>query len=135
MSKMDELVSGLRRVVTCNDKAGRSRIMIDGGPAAEFRSGDLGGLHEIWTDAAHGPLDPGECADQGAGQPVLSPPKGGVKIRWFTAGVAPPGAPPELMAELTKKAFQAMGAGDHQPDTSRHPAMHTTPTIDAIILV
>ena len=39
------------------------------------------------------------------------------------------------MREITRAAFVEMGAGDHQPDTSRHPAMHRTHTLDAIILV
>ncbi len=135
MSKMDDLIGGLRRIVTANDDSGKSHIMIDAGPAAEFRSGDMGGLHEIWHDDTSGPLDPGVCADKAAGPSLLSPDEGKVKIRWFTTGPAPEGAPPELLAELTKTAFEAMGAGDHQPDTSRHPAMHATPTIDAIILI
>ncbi len=135
MSKMDELVGGLRRIVTCNDASGKSKVMLDDGPAAAFRTGDLGGLHEIWTDIASGPIDAAVCEDKGQGKPVLSPPRGGVKIRWFTAGPAPEGAPPEVIADLTKKAFEAIGAGDHQPDTSKHPAMHTTDTLDAIILI
>ncbi|MFT4820120.1 MAG: hypothetical protein ACI8PP_000496 [Candidatus Pseudothioglobus sp.] len=135
MSKMDDLIGGLRRVVTANDADGKSHIMIDAGPAAEFRSGDMGGLHEIWHDTTSGLLDPAACFDKAIGTPQLSPDAGKVKIRWFTAGPAPEGAPPEMLAELTKKAFQAMGAGDHQPDTRKHPAMHTTHTIDAIILV
>lgn len=135
MSKMDALVGGLRRIVTANDTAGRSHILLDGGPAAEFRSGDLGGLFEIWHDDTSGPLDPQPCPDKGAGQALLSPDAGKVKIRWFAAGPTPPDAPPEQIAELTRQAFIAMGAGDHQPDTSLHPAMHTTHTLDAIILV
>lgn len=135
MSKMDELVGGLRRIVTANDDAGRSHIMIDGGPAAEFRTGDLGGLHEIWHDEASGAIDASACGDKGAGTPILSPDNGKVKIRWFTAGQSPEGAPPEMIADLTRQAFIAIGAGDHQPDTSKHPAMHTTHTLDAIILV
>ena len=134
MSKMNELLSGLRRIVTANDASGKSHIMIDGGPAAEFRTGDLGGLLEIWHDDASGPLDAGTCDDKGAGTPILSPDKGKVKIRWFTSGPTPEGAPPEMIAELTRKAFVDIGAGDHQPDTSKHPAMHTTHTLDALIL-
>ena len=135
MTKMDEMLSGLRRIVTANDASGKSHIMIDGGPADEFRTGDLGGLLEIWHDRANGPLDPAPCADLGKGTPILSPDKGKVKIRWFTSGPTPPGAPPEVIADLTRQAFIATGAGDHQPDTSKHPAMHTTHTLDAIILV
>ncbi|MFN3214161.1 MAG: cupin domain-containing protein [Henriciella sp.] len=135
MSKMDEMLSGLRRIVTANDADGKSHIMIDGGPADEFRSGDLGGLFEIWHDEVSGPLDPAPCEDKAAGTPQLSPEKGKVKIRWFSSGPTPEGAPPEMIADLTRQAFIAMGAGDHQPDTSKHPAMHTTHTLDAIILV
>ena len=43
MSKMNDMLSGLRRIVTANDGDGKSHIMIDGGPADEFRTGDLGG--------------------------------------------------------------------------------------------
>ena len=135
MSKMDDLVSGLRRIVTSNDSEGRSGIMIDDGPAAEFRSGDLGGLYEIWHEEAGGPLAGHDSADFGKGTPQLSPDHGKVKIRWFTTGPTPEGAPPEMIADLTQKAFIAIGAGDHQPDTSKHPAMHQTHTLDAIILV
>jgi mannose-6-phosphate isomerase-like protein (cupin superfamily) len=117
---MDELVSGLRRIVTANDADGKSHIMIDGGPADEYRMGDIGGLHEIWHDDAGGPLNPAVCEDKAAGTPILSPDEG---------------APPETIADLTRQAFIAMGAGDHQPDTTKHPAMHTTHTLDAIILV
>lgn len=135
MSKMNDMLAGLRRVVTANDADGKSHIMIDGGPADEFRTGDMGGLLEIWHDDTSGPLDPAPCEDKAAGTPVLSPDPGKVKVRWFTSGPAPEGAPPEMIADLTRKAFIAMGAGDHQPDTSKHPAMHVTHTIDAIILV
>ncbi|MEC7291416.1 MAG: hypothetical protein VXW22_15135 [Pseudomonadota bacterium] len=104
MSKMDDMLSGLRRIVTADDGDGKSHIMIDGGPAAEFRTGDIGGLLEIWHDDVSGPLDPGPCPDKGAGTPVLSPDKGKVKIRWFTSGPTPEGAPPEMIAELTRQA-------------------------------
>jgi hypothetical protein len=135
MSDYDSLIGGLRRVVTANDNDGKSHILIDGPPAAHFRSGDIGGLHEIWTDTTSGPMDPTETQDRGQGEPVLSPPGGGVKIRWFSVGPTPADAPPEQIAALTRQAFIAMGAEDHQPDTRRHPAMHTTHTIDAIILL
>lgn len=135
MSKMEEMVNRLRRIVTANDTNGQSLIMIDGGPADAFRTGDLGGLLEIWHDDVSGQLDGAPCADLGAGTPLLSPDEGKVKIRWFTVGPAPEGAPPEMIAELTRAAFVQIGAGDHQPDTSKHPAMHKTHTLDAIILI
>lgn len=132
---MAETGFSLRRVVTADNPERRSHVMIDGAPAAEFRTGELGGLFEIWTDSVSGPLDAAACPDKGVGKPQLSPPKGGVKIRWFAIEPAPAGASPEQLREMTRAAFVEMGAGDHQPDTSRHPAMHKTHTIDAIILV
>ena len=135
MTKMEDMLSGLRRIVTANDADGKSHIMLDGAPAAEFRSGDIGGLFEIWHDEATGPVDASACEDKAVGTPILSPDKGKVKIRWFAVGPSPEGAEPEMIAELTRQAFIAMGAGDHQHDTSKHPAMHTTHTLDAIILL
>lgn len=135
MSNADNPSAGLRRIVTGETAAGKSKILIDGPPADEYRSGELGGLFEIWTDTASGPLDAKDTSDLGQGKPVLPPPSGGVKIRWFIVGPTPPGAPPEMIEAATKQAFIEMGAGDHQVDTSRHPAMHLTHTIDAIILV
>lgn len=132
---MAETGFGLRRIVTGENEAGRSRILIDGPQAAEFRTGDLGGLYEIWTDTTSGPLDAADDTDRGLGKPRLSPPRGGVKIRWFAIEPAPEGVPADTLREITRAAFVEMGAGDHQPDTSRHPAMHKTDTIDAIILV
>lgn len=132
---MEETGFKLRRIVTGENAAGRSQIVIDGPQAAEFRTGELGGLFEIWTGKAIGPLDARDDSDHGAGKPQLSPPKGGVKIRWFAIEPAPDGVPPEQLREITRAAFVEMGAGDHQPDTSRHPAMHKTHTLDAIILV
>jgi hypothetical protein len=125
----------LRRVVTADSKEGRSKILIDGPQAAEFRTGELGGLFEIWTDSTSEPLDATATDDLGEGKPQLSPPKEGVKVRWFAIEPAPEGVPPEQVREITRAAFVEMGAGDHQPDTSKHPGMHRTHTIDAIILI
>ena len=135
MAETDAKGFNLRRIVTAENAEGRSQILIDGPPAADFRTGELGGLFEIWTDSATGPVDPADTTDRGQGKPVLSPPREGVKIRWFAIEPAPEGVPPEQLREITRAAFVEMGAGDHQPDTSRHPAMHKTDTIDAIILV
>lgn len=125
----------LRRIVTGETHDGRSKVLIDGPQADVFRTGGIGGLFEIWTDAVSGVIDTTDETDRGAGKPRLSPPAGGVKIRWFAIEPAPEGVPPETLREITQAAFAGMGAGGHQPDTSRHPAMHKTDTLDAIILV
>ncbi|MCP3974568.1 MAG: cupin domain-containing protein, partial [bacterium] len=41
----------------------------------------------------------------------------------------------EELEKLVAARFEAMGAAHERPDTSRHPAMHTTKTIDYIILL
>ncbi|MEO0608166.1 MAG: cupin domain-containing protein [Pseudomonadota bacterium] len=135
MSDVVNAISNLRRVVTENDPNGKSQIMIDEGPAEIFRSGEVGGLYEIWHDAAQGPLAGLRSDDLAKGTPQLSPGAGKVKIRWFAIEPAPEGASLEDLTALTRQAFIDMGAGDHQPDTRKHPAMHLTHTLDAIILV
>ena len=123
----------LRRVVTDVSAAGRSSVMIDGG-AAKLLAVDEAGLAEIWT-ATLGPrmLD---AADTLATQDIrLEPAHGAVKARWFTVPperTAPPPADREAQAAF---AFAACGAAHARIDTSRHPMMHKTDTLDVIILV
>ena len=40
-----------------------------------------------------------------------------------------------MMQEIAADAFEKIGAAHHRVDTSRHPAMHKTETIDYIILL
>ena len=55
----------MRRVITGDDAEGQSVIIIDGGPSSEIGNPDLGGLFEIWEDAAFGPLMPSTHEDLG----------------------------------------------------------------------
>jgi len=65
----------------------------------------------------------------------LSPPKNGSKFRYFQINPTPEGVPMELMQEIAGEAFEKIGAAHHRVDTSKHPAMHKTDTIDYIILL
>lgn len=123
---------GLRRVVTGTGADGRSRILIDGPPAETH---PVASLHEIWTDRASGPINPAETGDRAKGKIQLAPDAGEVKFRWFIVRPRPEGVTGEQFEEMVSAAFADIGAGDHRPDTTRHPAMHLTPSIDAIILV
>lgn len=108
-------------------------MLLDGPPAEVLDLGLGAALSEIWTVAA-GPLDRHSPDDRGKGPVRLGPPTGGVKIRWFT--LAPAGS--QSVAETEKwfsEAFASMDGNDHRPDTSRHPGMHLTLTLDVIILV
>ena len=40
-----------------------------------------------------------------------------------------------MMQEIAADAFEKIGAAHHRVDTSKHPAMHKTETIDYIILL
>lgn len=125
--------AGLRRVVTTEDARGRSRVLIDGGPAA-LLAADEAGLAEIW--AARFGSDLLAPADSLSGAPVqLEPGPGATKIRWFTV-------PPEDMSKSSAEreaaaafGFAAAGAAHARVDTARHPMMHKTETLDVIIVI
>jgi len=121
----------LRRIVTGCDSEGRSVVVVDGPPADSVPGGYL---QAIWT-ADGGPIDRTDGTDRGAGPIVLAPPAGGSKVCWF---VVPPRDPAISDGELRRRLaerFAAIGAADAQPDTSRHPAMHQTGTIDYVVLL
>lgn len=132
MSEQQDPSIGLRRVVTGTNEEGRSMILIDGPPAEAH---PVASLHEIWTDMASGPMERTAGEDLGKGEVRLTPPPGGVKIRWFIVRPRPEGISDEAFRSFVKGAFADIGAGDHQPDTTRHAAMHLTPSLDAIILI
>lgn len=120
----------LRRVITGDDAGGRSTIILDGAPAENAAQR----LFEIWTDSATGMLDPKAQADLGKGDVILSPPRGGVKVRWFV--VEPlPDLPKASLDSGARMGFAAVGAEHHLIDQSRHPYMHETPTLDVICLL
>ena len=125
----------LRRVITGDGISGQSRVIIDGPPAEGIVAEGMGGLLEIWTDAVAGAIDPRDAADLGKGQVILSPPQGGVKIRWFIVEPIPAGVDMEDLRERARMRFASFGAGHHVTDQSRHPAMHETPTLDVICLL
>ena len=66
---MSKFQDAMRRVITGDNAEGQSVIIIDGGPSSEIGNPDLGGLFEIWEDAAFGPLVPSahEDLDQAPG--------------------------------------------------------------------
>ncbi len=132
---MSAFREALRRIVTGDDADGRSVIIIDGGPSSTYGDPDLGGLFEIWEDAASGPLDPRDHADLGASKPVLGPRPGNVQVRWFVVRPSPEGVPRETLNAKTRERFADMGGDRHIHDQTRHPAMHETESIDVICLL
>lgn len=125
----------MRRVITGDDANGKSVVLLDGGPSSTFGAPNLGGLFEIWEDAASGPLDPRDATDLGAKKPVLGPRKGNVQVRWFVVSPPPPGVPRDVLNRTARERFAEMGGAHHIQDQTRHPAMHETQTLDVICLL
>lgn len=123
----------MRRIVTGHNEDGRSIITIDGPPARSIGE-DVGGLFELWNTDGN-IIDTKDNLDRADQDIILSPPTSGTKFRYFQINPTPEGIPMEIMQEIAADAFEKIGAGHHRVDTSKHPAMHKTETIDYIILL
>jgi len=132
---MSAFQDAMRRVITGDDASGQSVVIIDGGPSSEIGAPDLGGLFEIWEDAASGPLDPKAHQDLGTRKPVLGPRPGNVQVRWFAIAPTPDGVPKAALDLATRERFADFGGAHHIIDQTRHSAMHETHSIDVICLL
>lgn len=122
-----------RRIVTGHNASGKSVVFIDGPPARNFGT-DTRGLAEIWnTDGT--PVDSHDATDRADIGVVLSPVSNGSKFRFFAIAPEDASLSDEEREARIAERFAAMGAAHERPDTSRHPAMHKTKTIDYIILL
>ncbi|MGH1349837.1 MAG: cupin domain-containing protein [Methyloligellaceae bacterium] len=119
----------LRRVVTGHNAEGRSVVMHDG-PEARLN----GNLYEVWNIDG-GVQDTSDTDDRGLMEVNLSPVARGSNFRWFVVPPVDPSISHEQLEEIIAKRFAGMGASHERVDTSRHPAMHKTKTIDYIILL
>ena len=123
----------MRRIITGHNSEGKSVVKIEGEPLRSVGE-EVGGLFEIWnTD--DGSIDSTDSIDRTDIDIVLSPTPGGSKLRYFRINPTPEGIPAEMLEELAAQAFQSIGADHERVDTSRHPTMHKTKTIDYIILL
>ena len=127
------MMDRLRRVVTGHDAERRSIVIIDGPPGNRFGS-DISGLAEVWNSEP-GPLDGADVEDRAAGPVVVEPPAGGSTFRFFAIAPEDPTLSREEQEERAAAGFAAMGAAHTRRDTTRHPRMHETRTIDYIILL
>ena len=132
---MSDFSEAMRRVITGEDGAGKSVVIVDGPPSGEIGDPNLGGLFEIWHEAVRGKFDRRAASDLGETKPILSPADGKVKVRWFVISPAPEGAPPDLIKQVVRERFADFGADHELTDQDRHPAMHKTDTLDIICLI
>ena len=123
----------MRRIITGHNAEGKSIITIDGPPARSLSENE-GGLYELWNKDVN-EINTLDDIDRADSEVLLSPPVGGTKFRYFQINPTPEGVPADLIEAATAAAFEKMGAAHHRVDTTRHPAMHKTKTIDYIILL
>lgn len=132
---MSDFSEAMRRVITGEDGAGKSLVIVDGPPSGEIGDPNLGGLFEIWHEAVSGEFDRRHAGDLGERKPILSPDDGKVKVRWFVISPAPEGAPHDMIKQVVRERFADFGAAHELTDQDRHPAMHKTDTLDIICLI
>ena len=123
----------MRRIITGHNEDGKSIITMDGPPARSIGE-DVGGLFELWNTDGNDIIST-DYVDRADEEIILSPTDGGTKFRYFQINPLPEGVPEEMMQEIAADAFEKIGAAHHRIDTTKHPAMHKTETIDYIILL
>ena len=123
----------MRRIVTGQNGKGKSIDAIDGPPARSIGE-DVGGLFELWNTDGNEVIST-DVIDRADDEIILSPPVGGTKFRYFQINPLPEGVPEDMLQEIAADAFEKVGAAHHRVDTSKHPAMHKTETVDYIILL
>ena len=123
----------MRRVVTGHDKNRKSIVVLDGPPARSIGE-DVGGLFELWNTDGN-IINTQDNIDRADNEIILSPPSNGSKFRYFQINPTPEGIPMDIMQDIAADAFEKIGAAHHRIDTTKHPAMHKTETIDYIILL
>ena len=122
-----------RRIVTANTADGKSHVLTDGPTPHVLQSAPGRGLVNFWaTDNGR----PDLAAVDGADRPVqLEPPHGGSVFRYFLVAPRATMASPEAAEAAAAAAFANMGAAHLRVDTTRHPAMHKSQTLDYIVLL
>ena len=117
-----------RRIVTGNNDEGRSSVVSNG---AAF---ELGTLTEFWATesapASYGSDD--EIADR---RVKLEPPANGTIFRFFHVEPEDPSLSRDEREKRVAAGFAAIGAEHCRPNTTRDPRMHTTSSVDYIVLL
>jgi hypothetical protein len=111
--------------VTGHDSDGKSIVIIDGPPTP---------FGALWfTEAA--PAGNAGVGDAAQMVRKLEPPLGGTIFRCAVIPPEDPSIPAEERERTTARLFAQMDATHCRTDTSRHPGMHKTRTIDYVVLL
>jgi mannose-6-phosphate isomerase-like protein (cupin superfamily) len=122
----------VRRVLTGHDAEGKSMIIADGHAPNVKEMASMPGLAltDLW-ETQGAPASNAGSADA-AGRPVrLEPPKNGTLLRIVEF---PPDSAWRSGAD-SREAFKSIGAGHAHDRSSSDPMMHTTSTVDYIIVL
>jgi Cupin domain len=124
------VAQGYRRVITGHDESGRSVVTVDDRVAPA----ELGAADFFVTTTMPAPIavDGGPDAN---GRSKLEPPPNGTVFRFFEIPPQAPSDDPVSAERDAAAAFAAAGASHCRVDTSRHPMMHTTASIDYVVVL
>lgn len=117
-----------RVIVTQNGPNGKSAVLED-------REVELSGfgVFNFWQTLPD--RRPDDTSGRGAPSFTFFPEEGGTQFRLFTIPAADPSVKPEQIKNMADEFFKHVGWSDARRDTSRHPFMHITPTVDYILLL
>lgn len=120
-------MKGFRCLVTGTSGSGTSVLVEE----RRVETSPVLGMADFWgTDNM--PADLG-APFQSSGQ--LLPSAGGTIFRFFEIAPTAPGLSAGELRAHARSQFEAAGAAQCQVDTSRHPMMHLTSTIDYVVLL
>jgi hypothetical protein len=117
-----------RRVIITDETAdGKSRVLED------RNVGMFGpGVFNFWQTLPNRRAD--DMSIQNA-EASFFPPPGGTQFRLFMIPPMDPSMTPAQVREAADGFFDHIGWKETRRDTSRHPFMHVTPTVDYIVLL
>jgi len=119
--------STYRCVVTGRNKDGQSVVVRD----EQVGTGHLGST-DFWRTTK----SPASLADENALGPYsLEPPPGGTVFRFFEIPPQDPSMSPEQAEKTAAEAFAEVGATHCRVDTRRNPMMHTTSSLDYVVVL
>ena len=126
------MVWRIRRVVTGHDKNGKSMFLMDGAAPNIKEMASMPGLAltDLWVTNGS-PADNSGNADAADRPIVLEPPANGSILRIVEF---PPDSAWRDQAD-SKAAFDSIGAGHAKDGSTADPMMHTTATVDYLIVL
>ena len=125
---MTDMTEKRRVIVTENGPTGKSTVLED--KQIELSGAGVFNFWQTFPDRS-----PDDVTGRGAHSFTFFPDAGGTQFRLFTIPAADPAVTPEQIKDMADGFFKFIGWPGARRDTSRHPFMHVTPTVDYILLL